>query len=130
MESKEVVKRSNCDMDGCKHLNVEGVEYYHNGTPVFFVCCHCDPETCAKVTENKSYSTMKTSDATQELIEAVANLSEDDLLGDELDTGTASTAASALYHVRSVMRGTPYEKVLTEAIAICEAVADRAAELF
>ena len=73
---------------------------------------------------------MKTSDATQELIEAVANLSEDDLLGDELDTGTASTAASALYHVRSVMRGTPYEKVLTEAIAICEAVADRAAELF
>jgi hypothetical protein len=32
------------------------------------------------------------SEAMQQLIETVANLSEDDLLGDELDTGTASTA--------------------------------------
>ena len=48
MESNTTaVKRDKCDMHDCKRENVEGTEYYHNGTPVLFVCSYCDPKAFA-----------------------------------------------------------------------------------
>lgn len=56
------------------------------------------------------------------ILQSIEDVTEDD--GYE-----ANTASQALAHVRRMFYGTPFEQVLTDALAVCDAVHLRAEEI-